>query len=72
MEKYVILEYDDGKSLTHRDSPVKGCTRRGRRSGFYLHWGNKGKAMPIEYMKVSELQKMEDLLNEIVTDRITE
>jgi hypothetical protein len=62
----IRVEYDDGESVWH-DGKSPFCTRRDRPMGMYAMMpDDTQRPLNIGYMRVSEMQGLEKLLNEIL------
>lgn len=67
----VSIEWDDGSPIELKgklkDERSVNCTPRGRERGFYVRFPNGvERPIPVGYMRVSEMQKLETVFNELV------
>jgi hypothetical protein len=69
----VSIEYDDGKPIELKGKAAEDrgtyVTPRGRRHGFYVRFPNgKERQLSIGYMRVSEMQRLETVFNEMMVN----
>lgn len=67
----MTVEYDDGRVPEFRERHPK-CTRRGRDRGFYFYDGETSKSVliPVSFMRISEMEGVQDLFQDIFSLRV--